>query len=379
MAEDNVTDEINNNEPVKINDENENIIEQKLDEEKPVESVKSEEPVEVVELKEVVEPIAPVETAVAVEPVEEVKAPESVEEVKTPEPVEEVKAPESVEEVKTPEPVAPVETAEVVEPAPVEMPEPIATPEEASEVKQPESTLNNEPVLSEGPKYDETIAHEQAKLNEVVSSESPLPNIKKRNDFYVNGYRILQKLVFMEVLAILGIVLLFSVLLSVSKPRNTFFATTPDGRLISMNPLSDPLMKKESVLSFASEVAADVMTFSFSDYRNKLQTASQNFTTSGWDSFLVALESSEYIETITKNRQIISSVPFGTSVVVQEGISDGVYKWSVEVPLSIAIEAGSKMWTKNILVKMIVARRSKIENDKGLGIDQWISSPYSTQ
>ncbi|MCT4574856.1 MAG: DotI/IcmL family type IV secretion protein [Alphaproteobacteria bacterium] len=246
---------------------------------------------------------------------------------------------------------------------------------ENSGVKE-ESTLNNKPIESSGPKRDKDIVLDKGALGRVADETSPVQVIMTRNKFYQDGYRVMQKVAFYEALAILAMIVAFIVMFAFSRPQDKFFATTPDGKLIKLAPLSDPLLQKSAILSFASESAVDVLTFGFHDYRKRLQDASENFTKNGWDSFLTALKDASYIKTITENRQVISAIPLAPPVVIAEGLSGGVYKWNIEVPINLSIESGSQIASRKILVKMVVARRTQVKHEKGLGIDQWVTAPY---
>lgn len=242
--------------------------------------------------------------------------------------------------------------------------------------KKPESTLNNKPIEESGPITDTIIQANKDALNTVLGKDSPLETVMTRNSFYIDGYRVLQKIVLLESFVIGCMMLVFVVLFMFAQPKDRFFATTPDGRLIKLVALSEPLLQKKSIISFASEAATEVMTFGFHDYRTRLQDSSENFTQEGWDNFLEALGSAKYIDTLVGNRQVISAIPLAPPVIVAEGLSGDTYKWSVEMPLNLSIESGSEVSSKKIIVQMVIARRSRIENDKGLGIDQWIASPY---
>lgn len=248
--------------------------------------------------------------------------------------------------------------------------------ENINEIKK-ESTLNNNVINSTGPKIEANIEADDKALSKVIDKESPLEIIRNRNVFYQDGYRTMQKIVVMEAFVILALILMFLMLFAFSRPKDRFFATTADGKLIKLSSLEEPLLKKPAILNFASEAATQVMTFGFHDYRARLQEASENFTTDGWESFLEALNQAKYIETITNGRQVISAVPVAPPVIVSEGVDKGIYKWMVEVPLAISIEAGSKIATKKILVRMVISRRSKVLYEKGLGIDQWVTTAYS--
>jgi len=241
-----------------------------------------------------------------------------------------------------------------------------------------ESTLNNHSLDEEAPETVDKIEPDKDGLSKVTDETSPLISVVTRNEFYRDGFRIMQRAVIFEAITIISLILLFLMFFAFSQPEDRFFATSLDGKIVQLKPLSDPLVRKETVLNFASESSTQVLTFGFHDYRSRLQEASKNFTKRGWESFLEALGNANYIETITNNRQVISAIPVSPPVIKQEGLQGDVYTWVVEVPLSISIESGSEIASNQILVQMVIARRPKVEYDKGLGIDQWITRSYSS-
>jgi intracellular multiplication protein IcmL len=249
---------------------------------------------------------------------------------------------------------------------------------EADDVEaKPDSTLNNKPIESMGPRSQSNVEADKTALGSIADESSPLEVIRTRNEFYRDGYRALQKSVLGLSVGVGVMIVAFVMLFFIAQPKDRFFATTPDGRLIPLSALSEPLLQKPAVLSFAASAATEVMTFGFHDYRDRLQKSSENFTKDGWDGFLKALGDAQYIDAVTNNRQVVSAIPLAPPVIVAEGLSDGVYKWSIEVPLNLSVESGSQIASKKIVVKMVVARRSRVEHDKGLGVDQWITSPYT--
>ena len=71
-------------------------------------------------------------------------------------------------------------------------------------------------------------------------------------------------------------------IMEIEGPRNHYFATTEDGRLIPMTSLDERNMSKEALMSWASQAVSETMSFGFSDYRRRFEAASGNFTKNGY-------------------------------------------------------------------------------------------------
>ena len=175
-------------------------------------------------------------------------------------------------------------------------------------------------------------------------------------------------------IAIVALIAAMYYLISISKPKNFYFATTEDGRLIPMVPLSRPNLSKPALMSWVAQATTEVMTFSFNNYRRRLQESSRNFTKRGWESFTQALQRSRMIEMVEANQQMITAVPRGAPVLQSEALVAGRYQWVVQVPLSLTHRSGTKKHNSVLLVRVVVVRVPRLESPSGIGIEQWIAT-----
>jgi len=203
---------------------------------------------------------------------------------------------------------------------------------------------------------------------------SPLGNVVIRNQFYRDGYRTLLKVSVIQGIAIVGMILTFIVFLNTYTPTKTYFATTEDGRVVPMIPLSQANLSKPALLSWAAQAASETMTFGFHDYRRRLQESSRHFTRGGWGSFTRALQDSGIIETVTKNRQVISATPRSAPTILAEGLMpNGVYRWEVEMPILVTYELGQSKRNDSMNIRLVLVRVPKLESANGVGIEQWLA------
>lgn len=194
-----------------------------------------------------------------------------------------------------------------------------------------------------------------------------------RNEFYRDGYRTLLRIAVIEAMIILALVGAMYFVIEVHQPENRYFATTEDGRLVPMVPLSEPNLSVPALMSWSAQAATEVMTFGFNDYKRRLQQASRNFTRLGWVSFTAALEKSRIIETVEANGQVVSAAPASAPILISEGLVNGRYQWQVQVPLVVTYQAGSSIRDDKMLVTLLLVRVPKLESPNGVGIEQWIA------
>jgi intracellular multiplication protein IcmL len=202
---------------------------------------------------------------------------------------------------------------------------------------------------------------------------SGLGKVLVRNEFYRDGYRSLLKLALMQSIVIVGLIGVCFYVVKVSQAENFYFATTEDGRLIPMVPLSQPNLSSPALMSWVAQASTEVMTFGFNDYRRRLQEASRNFTKRGWESFTQALQRSRIVEMMEANQQVLTAAPSGAPILQSEGVVAGRYQWIIQIPLILTYQAGSKTQNTKMLITIVVVRVPRLESPSGVGIEQWVA------
>ena len=196
-----------------------------------------------------------------------------------------------------------------------------------------------------------------------------------RNEFYRDGYRNMLRVVVAQAVIIILLVCSLFYVIHIHQPQNRYFATTEDGRLVPMISMNQANLSEPALMSWVAQSVSEVMTFGFSDYRRRLQEASRNFTKRGWESFTKALDQSGILDSVKENRQVLTTIPSGAPVLLQEGLDEtGRYFWQVEIPIAITYEAGSKRRSDNLVVRLIIVRVPRLESPYGIGIEQWLAS-----
>ena len=161
----------------------------------------------------------------------------------------------------------------------------------------------------------------------------------------------------------------------VHQPKNRYFATTEDGRLVPMVALSEPNLSSPALMSWSAQAATEVMTFGFNDYRRRLQEASRNFTRRGWESFTEALQKSRILVTVEANQQVVTAAPTGAPIIESEGLVRGRYQWVVQIPMVLTYQSGASTRSDSLLVTLVIVRVPRLESANGIGIEQWIAVP----
>ena len=223
------------------------------------------------------------------------------------------------------------------------------------------------------PKGKGTPPAANAPEGEEAVSMKGLGAVVVRNEFYRDGYRTLLKIAIIQALIIVGLIFAMYYVIQVNQPKDRYFATTSDGRLVPMVALNEPNLSTPALMSWAAQAATEVMTFGYHDYRRRLQEASRNFTRTGWASFTTALEKSRIMEMVDANQYVVTAAPTSAPVLLEEGVVDGRYQWRIEVPIVVTYQAGAQKRADNFILTLLVVRVSKLESPNGVGIEQWIA------
>ncbi|MGL3709425.1 type IVB secretion system apparatus protein IcmL/DotI [Leptospirillum ferriphilum] len=155
--------------------------------------------------------------------------------------------------------------------------------------------------------------------------------------------------------------------------RPVYFAATNDGRILPLVALSRPAMEDRTVVSWATTVATAAYSYDFVNWRKALSGLSTDFTKEGFSSFIGSLKSSGNLKLVEENRMVASAVPTEAGVVVAKGLLKGIYVWKIQVPILVTYQAARSSVSQNLLVTLLVVRRSVLSHPKGLAVAQFLA------
>ena len=201
-----------------------------------------------------------------------------------------------------------------------------------------------------------------------------IATVLNRNAFYRDGYRLLLRLSIIQGIVIIvlaaGIISLF---LSIENKR-IYFATTSDGRIISIVPLNEPYRSQADVIAWAAGTAQNVMRFGYHDYRERLQQVSADFTTTGWESFSKALKESDIIDAVTARKLVVTMDIEAAPEIKQSFVKQGVYAWYLQFPVTIKFDGDQPPAAIRTMLFLQIVRVSTLQNPDGISIEQWVTA-----
>jgi len=207
-----------------------------------------------------------------------------------------------------------------------------------------------------------------------MALKDAIATVLNRNAFYRDGYRLLLRLSIIQSIVIVVLIAgLVSLILSIDTKR-IYFATTSDGRIINIVPLNEPYRSQADVISWASGTAQNVMRFGYHDYRERLQQASADFTTTGWDSFSKALKESNIIEAVSARKLVVTMDIDAAPEITQDFVKNGVHTWYLRFPVTIKFDGDQPPAAIHITLLLQIVRVSTLQSPEGISIEQWITA-----
>ena len=206
------------------------------------------------------------------------------------------------------------------------------------------------------------------------SREGGAELVRFRNDFYRDEYRNKAAILRYGTGALLASVLLNGALgWALVHKRPVYFAATNDGRILPLVALSRPAMEDRAVISWATTVATSAYSYDFVNWRSALSGLSPDFTKEGFSSFIGSLKASGNLKLVSDNRMVAAAVPTEAGVIVAKGLLKGVYVWKIQVPILVTYQAAKSSVSQNLLVTLMVVRRSVLSHPKGLAVAQFLA------
>jgi intracellular multiplication protein IcmL len=216
-----------------------------------------------------------------------------------------------------------------------------------------------------------------------MALKDAIGTVINRNAFYRDGYRLMLRVSLIQLGVIALLIMTVIGLVLTVQTKQIYFATTSDGRIIPIVPLSEEFRTKAEVITWAAETSKSVMTFDYNDYRAHLQQASYSFTTTGWDSFNKALQDANLLDAVQKRKLVVSMDIKAAPEVISAGMrligGAQVYTWDVKFPVVIRYDGAESPQPTFAKLLLRIVRVSTLQNPDGISIEQWVVSADSAQ
>ncbi len=205
-------------------------------------------------------------------------------------------------------------------------------------------------------------------------AEDALEVVSLRNAYYKDSQRkvLLALIIAVVVNFALGAMLFYII---THPPAPKYFATSINGRITPLYPLTEPNQSDSAVLQWANQAAIAAFTYNFVNYREELQASSGFFTAEGWDQFLAALQQSNNLDAVKAKKLIVSAVATRAPIILQKGLLNESYAWRIQMPILVTYQSASEFTQQNNVVTLLVTRVSTLNSPRGIGIAQFVVGP----
>lgn len=204
-----------------------------------------------------------------------------------------------------------------------------------------------------------------------------LKTVILRSAFYRDNYR--RVVMALLLVTAINVVLGFAVFhkLTASVPPQ-YFATTADGRLINVQPLSTPVVSDSYVLQWTANKVRAAFSQDYLHWRGQLQAISGAFTPDGWRYFLQSMQQSNNLKTLEDLKMVSNAEITGAPKVVEKEVVSGHYAWKIEVPVLVTYNNAKRSIPMPMNVTLIVLRMPVKDYPDRIAINNFLPEVQKT-
>ena len=141
--------------------------------------------------------------------------------------------------------------------------------------------------------------------------------------------------------------------------------------------ISNPHLMMEEITDWAQQRAAEVLSLSPTDYRDKLADFKKYFIEGGWQHYADYIREKKLLSMVTEGGYSSSTIVDNAPEVINHGAVGGVYHWVVKMPITISFfkkdKNGANVTSatgKNFLY-MDISRVEKSGEEGVIAIARW--------
>lgn len=167
-------------------------------------------------------------------------------------------------------------------------------------------------------------------------------------------------------LTILTVVVFFS-----SHPKTDYFATTTDGKIFKLSPLSSPIESDGAVEGFAGRALTDTFTFDYVNVKHQISSLGDSYTPDAFTKIKQDLGKSGGIANeAVQNKWIVTATLMAAPELIHKGLlpKSSTYGWRMRYPLMITYQTEEKTSSQRYYADVTVIRVAQKNNPRGIAI-----------
>ena len=158
-------------------------------------------------------------------------------------------------------------------------------------------------------------------------------------------------------------------------PDRFYASNTHNGVVTPLYPLSSPVIKPTKLLGWVQQTVITAYTFNFTNYRKVFTQLQKSFTNSGWKDYNQMLQESRILNEVINKELFVSAEAVQKPIIITDGIVDGHYAWTVQVPIRVtykfATSANSQPIQQSFTVTVIIMRVPNLDNPEEIAINHF--------
>jgi len=211
-----------------------------------------------------------------------------------------------------------------------------------------------------------------------MSQQDGLKMVMMRNMFYRDSYR--NALLILAMMILVNVLLAFCVFYKAATPPSPmYFATTADGRLLNIKPLSDPAVSDSFVVQWTANKVRAAFNQDYIHWRSQLQEVQDAFTPGGWKHFLGSMQSSNNLKTLVDLKMVSNAEITGAPQILEKAIISGHFAWKIKIPVLVTFASEKKTIPMPMNVTVIVLRMPVTEFPQMIAINNFLPEVLKTE
>ena len=134
-------------------------------------------------------------------------------------------------------------------------------------------------------------------------------------------------------------------------------------------PMDQPHMPDHYVVTWATLVISDVMTFDHLHYAEHMARADDYFTAEGWDSFKYLMERTRMLGTVKENQYKVVTVPSVGPQLEHTNVTQGVRYWNILLPVVMSYQGQRRKQDVRAFLSLEIVRSAQKRHPYGLAIN----------
>lgn len=143
--------------------------------------------------------------------------------------------------------------------------------------------------------------------------------------------------------------------------------------------LAEAKIQATDILDWANRAITAIFSYDYKNYKKTIADNARYLTPGAWKKYNAHLQSNENLKTLTEHQITVIATVTKPSKIVNQGVINGRYSWTVEVPMHTRYETADPKKTinqeENFLVTLQIVRMPSDKYPSGVAINSLLQQP----